>query len=174
MRFIKSFFTGEEVVVRLTPSLENLICTMAGTRKFAKALPNLEIAVRAVIELCNDSKRGCKIYEVDKHGEKAILNLIFGEESHTADFPEECRNEKATSRIRITKDLQDKIIELAEVLGAKPKTGDKVSFNETLPYLYSAINMISMLRQSQEEGSKFFLTEPQENGETERYRLTFI
>lgn len=66
----------------------------------------------------------------------------------------------ADRRVRITPELEDKILKLAHT--------DK--FSEALPALEQAINMYQMLKDAQDSGSKFY--EIDSNGE--KYIVRFI
>lgn len=70
------------------------------------------------------------------------------------------KNNTADRRIRITAELEEKILKLANTN----------KFSEALPTLEQAVNMYQMLKDAQDAGSKFY--EIDSNGE--KYIVRFI
>lgn len=163
--FLNSILAIANVRVRLTPSLVEEICKLAGTDKFSKALPNLEIAIKTVSGILDDINRGCKVYVVDAEGNKGKIS--FDVQCALGDDEED---ENATMRNRITKGLANDIITLAERMGFKRKDGKATTISNALPYLHAAIIIAEDLKERLDNGTKFYLVEP--NGE--KYIMRFF
>lgn len=149
--FLSSVLTNSDVRVRINEGLEQSICKLSGVEKLAKALPNLEVAVKMITEINEDIKRGCKFYEKGSDGELMVVDFNI--------VPVLVKG-PALVRIRITKELEDDIYKLAESLGFSVENGEEITFSDALPYLQAAVNVASQLRLSNSTGSSFYMMEP--------------
>jgi hypothetical protein len=149
--FLSSILSKSDIRVRFSQAVDSAICDFAGTDKFAKALPSLELAIKLIVEIHKDMVRGCKFFKIDAEDLHFSVNLLLVPAVITG---------TADVRNRITKELEEDIIHLADQMGFTRADGLKTTFSNAQPYLLAAINMASLLRNSIDDGSKFYMVEP--------------
>lgn len=155
--FLSSVLSMSDTRVRITPSLEKAVCQFAGTDKFSKALPIIEQAVKVYDSIRKEIAQGSVFYEEDENGQQFIAAFNLDPFSF---------KEPSSVRVRITKDLEQEIINL---VGQENEEDKEKAFRVAQPYLNAAIHFSILLKGELDKGSKYFLKDS--NGELAKVRF---
>ncbi|MFS1427783.1 hypothetical protein LMH73_011660 [Vibrio splendidus] len=137
--------------VRIPTSLVSEMLEFSGATTVANALPVIEQVIGIEEYINTKLEDGFVFIETDANKQSFAVKWVYEDAAVKADGAE--------SRIRMTNELHDKIIQ---------RSG-KETFSEALPYLQSAFNMAKLIRGEINKGSSYALAS--QSGEKEAVEI---